>query len=239
VALNNAGQVIGYSVRAMGGSDAWFFDGSTTRLIGLNGAGYSYVDGTAMTSGLSNNALMMNASGQTIGSSLRYDASGTSLGKDGWFYNPITDSTTLLRFSTNTATGYSFTDPVLVTDNGFVLGDYDVFDGANEIGNRAFIWSAATGVTLLAALTGDQLSAQDWAFLASVYDPSVPGANGVRADGSPEFIVGNGLLNGQSSSPGGEFLPPSQSVFLLSPTPEPASIALLAVGALGLIARRR
>ncbi len=181
---------------------------------------------------------MMNAGGQTIGASARYDASGNSLGKDGWFYDPVTNSTALLRFSSNSATGFSLTDPVLITDTGFVLGDYELFNGSTDLGDEAFIWSEATGVAPLGMIV-DPLSQDQWAVLASVNGGLGPGAAGVREDGSPQFIVGTGYLVGQSTSGQSEFTPASQSVFLLTSVPEPASIGLLATIALGLLSRRR
>lgn len=85
--LNEAGQVIGHSVRYNGGSDyqgnsAWLYYGSRTKNIGLLGAVNTSPDGVRNSS-----AHQLNEAGQVIGSSVRYSRGGSHIGSSAWLYN--------------------------------------------------------------------------------------------------------------------------------------------------------
>jgi hypothetical protein len=286
--LNNAGQVVGTSVRddASGnfmGVDSWFYDGKTTRQIGLIGTNYSYASLPGDTFEQST-PTQINIAGQVVGTSNRYDSSRTNLGQDAWFFNgsttqgigltgpatdgsyvssqPIqlnnfgqvigtsargasgrtiafedawlfdsnTDSTFLLQFSVS-STGQSDTSPELLTDGGVVLGWYTLYDGADIEGNDAFYWSETEGFHDLGTLIDGGLTAQGWQYLADVYGSRIPGAAGMTADGSPQYILGDGQLIGQTGA---------SSLFLLAANvPEPAVSAPLALGILLLVRRRQ
>jgi hypothetical protein len=224
--LNNAGQVVGNSPRydSSGnplGQDTWFFNGTSTRQIGLTGTGYSYAasNGTYQYS----SSVALNNSGQAIGISSRYDSGGDSLGQDGWFFDNSTGNTSLLQFSVETG-GYSYTNPAVLTDTGVVLGNYELFDGSTDEGEHAFYWSLANGFSDLGTLINGGLSAAGWESLLDVI-----AADGTQADGSPQFILGDGLLDGASES----------DAYLLSPVPEPTAGAILLGGAAVLCLRRR
>ncbi len=146
--INNAGDVLGYSQRfsssgAPLGQDAWYYNGSTTEQIVVNGAGDSYITsgGTYETSYIS----QMNAAGDVIGNSDRYNSTGNSLGQDAWFFDSATDSTDLLQFSVDSANGDSDTYPEVLTDSGAVLGYYDLYNGSTLEGIDAFYWSESNG----------------------------------------------------------------------------------------------
>jgi autotransporter-associated beta strand protein len=208
--INQSGQVVGNSNRynSAGGSlgvDAWFSSAGTTEQIGLTGANYSYAapGGTYQSSYNQH----LNNSGQVIGFSQRYGLTGNSLGQDGWFFDSGTNSTTLLQFSVNSATNYSYTNPMILTDNGVVLGSYSLFSGSSALGNYAFYWSEAGGFHDLGALVNGGLNAQGWQYLADVYGSSTPGASGTTPSGSPQFILGDGFVTGQTGG---------NSVYLLS-----------------------
>jgi fibronectin-binding autotransporter adhesin len=199
--LNNAGQVIGHADRynASGGSlgqDAWLFNGSGTQQIGLTGANYSYAaaGGTYQSSG----AQQLNDAGQVIGFSARYNSSGTSLGQDGWFFDSNTDTTTLLQFSVDSANSHTYTSPELLTANGVVLGAYTLYSGSTDLGNRVFYWSQADGFHDLGSLVNGGLAAQGWQYLADVYGSSTPGAAGTAPNGSPQYVLGDGFITGQT-----------------------------------------
>jgi len=219
---NAAGQMIGYSGRfnGSGGNDSWFFNGSSTQQIGLTGTNYSYAEsgGTYENS----NPLKINATGQVIGYSDRFTSSGGNLGQDGWFFDPATDMTSLLQFSVDSATGYSDTDPEILTDTGVVLGSYELYSGSVDDGQHMFYWSESNGFSDLGALVSGGLSSQGCLGLYSVL-----AADGTAADGSPLFISGVGDH------------PDENSAYIMSQiVPEPVSGTILLVVAPAAFLRR-
>jgi len=226
--LNNSGQVVGNAPRYDShgdslGQDCWFFDGTATQQIGLTGSNYTYSSATGTFQ--SSQSIAINKAGQAIGISSRYDASGNPLGQDGWFFDISTDKTSLLQFSVDSANDYSNTDPVILTDTGVVLGSYELFSGSTDEGGYAFYWSAANGFSDLGTLIDGGLSAAGWESLLDVVD-----AAGAEPDGSPQFILGDGLMDGQSGN----------TTYLLSASvPEPTTITSILTGATVLCLRRR
>ena len=84
--LNAAGQVAGDATRYNGsnyaGQSVWFFNGSSTRQIGMIDAGH-----TNSSTGEQNNfARSLNAAGQVVGYASRYNGS-ISAGTSAWFFN--------------------------------------------------------------------------------------------------------------------------------------------------------
>jgi hypothetical protein len=228
VNMNSAGDVCGYSWRynSLGpylGQDAWYFNGSSTQSIGYAGAGYSY-----STSGGTfeySDGGDMNGAGDVIGFSYRYTSSGAFRGQGGWFFDSATDATTLLQFSVDNAIGYGITAPEVLTSSGAVLGYYQVYSGSTVVDN-AFYWSASSGFTDLGALVNGGLSAAGWQMLQNIYGPV-----GSDLNGYPQFIVGEGQINGDSTG--------TDVYFLSAVVPEPASLSILAVAPLALLIRRR
>jgi len=217
--LNKSGQVMGTSARFDSdgnslGRDAWFFNGSSTQQIGLYGGADSYAspNGTLESS----TPTQLNSSGQVLGYSDRYDSAGNSLGQDGWFFDPATGITTPLEFSVDSANGYSYTDPIALTDNGVVLGDYTLYGGSTDLGNRVFYWSEADGFHDLGSLVAGGLASENWQFLSDV-DADV----GPTENGSPSFISGIGEVSGQTGG---------QSFYLLTSVPEPTACSFLLIG---------
>ena len=70
------------------------------------------------------------------------------------------------------------------------------------------------------------LSATDWQNLELVL-----GAGGATLDGYPQFIAGDGLINGDALG--------NDTYFLSLVVPEPASLSILALAPLALLIRRR
>ena len=123
------------------GQNCWFFNGTSTQEIGLTGTIYS--QGAYQYS----SAVLLDALGQVAGYSDLFSSSGSSLGTDGWFFDPATDQTTLLQFSVDSANGFSRTDPTFLTDTGVVLGTYELYNGSVDEGRHLFYWSEENGVS--------------------------------------------------------------------------------------------
>jgi hypothetical protein len=222
-AINEAGQSIGrtqiFPASGYYGQDAWFDDGSTARRIGLSGGVYEYRDANQ------GNAIVraswptqLNASGKVIGWSRRYSLAGDILGAAGWFYDPLTDETTELAFGVRPTDQFCETFPAYVTDTGVVLGTYKQYDAGTQFFRRAFWWSVEDGFHDLGQLVGGGLASAGWQYLTS---PDYPNNTvdravvGVMPGGSPQYILGYGILIGQAEG--------SASGFLLTAIPEPAT----------------
>lgn len=231
--LNDLGQAIGTSTRysASGvnlGLDTWFFNGATTQQINLTGAGYSYSTSAGTYESSTNIASQLNDVGDVIGTSARFDSTGRGLGYSGWFFDSSTDVTTPLQFGLDTGNGFSYTVPETVTDTGVVLGYYELFDGSADMGSQVFYWSLEDGFHDLGALVNGGLTAQGWQSLAEIY---APGTAGTTVDGSPQYILGDGILTG-----GNQGL--SNNLFLLTDVPEPTGTSLFAVTMPAFLRRR-
>jgi hypothetical protein len=225
--FNQAGQLTGVTQRysasgAYLGTDAWHYDGGAISSIGLTGSGYEYANAEGLFR--AGDALLMNEAGEVVGRTSRYDSAGAFLGVSGWFFDDETGVTMPLEFSFRSPDNYCFTSPALLTEEGAVLGSYELFDATNSLGSRAFLWSATDGFHDLGALVDGGLPAAGWEALSNVY--SGFGTSGTTPDGSPRHIVGTGLAVGQIAG---------QSVYLLSLIPEPTSVGLFALAALPVV----
>jgi hypothetical protein len=213
VAMNEAGFVTGNTLQnyvvsgtetSSTGGDSWLYDGVSTRRINPIGGVYEQPY-TSQQPGRGSNALAINAIGQVIGTARRF--TGEHAGWSAWFYDVTTDTTSELHFSFPPRSGLeSHTYPMLLTEQGVVLGNYRFFESGGPSYDRAFWWSAEEGFRDLGELVFD-LSAEQWGTLSNVYDALIPGAAGAVLGGSPQFIVGRGIAQDQA---GGE------SVYLLT-----------------------
>jgi len=228
VQLNSAGQVIGTSNRYNSsgsalGQDSWLYNGSATVQIGLTGGSYQYTfTGTGGGSYQSSTPIQVNSTGQVIGTSAIYNTSGGSLGQAGWFFNGT--STVALSFSFRSSDNYTTTTPAILTNQGVVLGSYELYNGTTDMGAHAFWWSQTAGFYDLGTLVTGGLTANGWLSLANVYGSTIPGTQGGNIFGTGELITMSG----------------GQLVFELTPTPEPRwTLALSALAACLLALARR
>jgi hypothetical protein len=214
---NSMGQAAGESNRYGSalqslGSDAWLYDGTTTRQIGLTGGQYSSTtsSGNVQNSSVNN----INDAGQVIGVSTEYYTGGYALakGKAGWFYDPATNVTTPLIFSTQSGGDeISNTDPEILTSTGNVLGSYELYNDSTDEGPRAFFWNLSKGFYDLGSLTNGQLTAGGYNYLSYVLDVA-----GTNPDGFPQYILADAVPSNQSPVP------------IILAIPEPPAAMLLA-----------
>ena len=164
--LNARGQVTGYSPMYSGngiiiGFQAWFFDPSTTASIPIGL--FDPVD--TEPQGLPRNApAIFNDNGMVVGTSTRY-ANKIPSGKDGWYYDPNSNTTTPIRLSAD-PNGYANLTFKSLSPNGIALGTYLKFDGSTLLGQFAFLFDPATGPIQL-DLNVANLSDNGWKFLQS------------------------------------------------------------------------
>lgn len=215
--LNAAGDAAGWSARYGdgGGRHAWLWNGESTRQVGLTGADYT------MSSGFQySEVTLLNESGQAAGFSLRYDADSQSNGRVAWYYDSVSDMNYEMLLSSRSSDNYAFSRATLLTNGGFLLGNYAFFaDGLDEGELRAFIFRPDIGLTDLGSLVNGGLTASGWSTLENpVYAQAL------------DAIIGYGSVNGPAFG---------QSVFLMTPTSVPAPGAALALGLAGLISGRR
>lgn len=152
-ALSAASQVVGVSQRYNGsqstGQSAWFYNGSTTQVIGLTGTGYS----DTSTGYQSSTIRALNDAGQVAGSSQRYNGSMYT-GSAAWFYNGSTTQAIGLTGAgyTNVSTGYQFSSVSILNAAGQVAGASQRFSGSTSSGQSA--WLHNGGTTQAVGLTG-------------------------------------------------------------------------------------
>ncbi len=216
---NAAGQVVGYSqlitdVTTTRGSNTWVYNPVTNSTVqtGLTGAAYTGSFGNQRSVNV-----LQNAAGQVAGYSQRYSGASTDIGRSAWYFDPVTNLSSAIVGSIRIRDNYAFSQPILLTDDGFLLGYYSYFDGgvSNPV-DRAFIFRPDLGLTDLGNLVAGGLTASGWTTLQR-----------------PQFsdalrtIVGYGNVDGQLTN---------RSVFVMT-IPSPGAAVLL--GASGLVASRR
>jgi hypothetical protein len=237
--FNEAGQAAGTSARydddaGQGrGTSVWVFNGSTTEQTGLISDDYTSSNGTKASV-----LQAFNEAGQAAGISLRYQlgpvVTTPPLGQSGWFYDDNTDTTIPLVFSTGSS-NERYTNVAYLSDSGVVLGSYKKYNGASLEGEFAFLWDfrLVDPINGLATATMDGfhdlgemvedggLTAAGFQRLRNVLDSS-----------ELNHILGTGIRN--LGSPSEHEMP-----YLLTPVPEPVSVALLAMTGILVLPRRR
>lgn len=160
--LNEAGQVRGYSQRFDGASDlgqsAWFYDGSTTRDVGLVDSEHTRGDGYKRSF---HDIFPMGSSGQLVGVSARYNNSIAGLGQSAWFFDGTTTSNIGLTDSEHTgADNFRYSAPVSMNQSGKVLGQSERYNGGSALMGTS-VWLYAGGATVKIGLVGVEHTRDD------------------------------------------------------------------------------
>ena len=217
-AISETGLVAGVSTIFDGigdfiGESGWYFDGTITHDIGYVDASLTNPDG-----GFEQNIDVLTDTGFVAGST-----SGNN-NRVAWVYDP------------NTGISNPLTVPVgplgpnekliinveILNDTGEVLGDYDIYDIVTDtfITQGTFYWSLGSGGILLDGQIAGGIAAAGWQNMQSLDDET----NALNQ------VLGGGLDNG---APG-----MSRAGYVLTPVPEPVSLALMCLGGLALLRRR-
>jgi hypothetical protein len=149
--LNESGNVIGSTARYNGGSiqlgqSAWFYDGSTTIIIGLTGPEHTRNDGAKFSQ-----SSALNEAGQVVGYSYRYNGGSTQLGQSAWLYDGATTYDIGLNDSEFTRNdGYKYSAPSYdgINEAGQVVGSSTRYNGSTSFGSAAWIYNGSATIQL-------------------------------------------------------------------------------------------
>ncbi len=152
----SAGEATTYDGAATGGKKAWFYDGTTTRVLpGLTGPGFDLPNGhiAALSTGL-------NDAGQVLGVNTRYDTGGSYIGRQGWLYDSATDVTVALSGLTDAAytrasDGKQYHYPAGLSQTGMVIGKSDRYDGLFSSGYWVYDWQTDATYELAFSVKSD------------------------------------------------------------------------------------
>lgn len=209
-AINDAGQAIGSSEK---------FD-SAGNDIGPHAIFYTLAGGIVDLGALpgmqdQSAAVSLNASGQVAGYSTQFDSTGGVVGSAGLYFDGT--ATHFFDFS-NQGDGHDHTAASFIDAAGNVYGQFNNVDAlGNTLSTTLFEWNP----------TRDQLTDLNALIQGGTSFQSLDSIVAVNASGE---IAGNGT-DGQGNPQG----------FVLNPIsiPEPATLSLLAIGTLALIAKRK
>jgi hypothetical protein len=166
---------------------------------------------------------LMNSSGLIAGSSQRYSSTGTSLGADAWVYDPANGGTTYAIDPTDeSGIGYVFENIAYLSDNGVLVGEYKNSSSGNY---QAFLWNDANPTTSFTLLNINNVAGLTTAGFQSLI----------------EAYYGDDYANGPIYAVGSTGASASNTISALGTVvvPEPASLSILAMGALSLLGRKR
>lgn len=147
IALNEAGQVLGFSLRYSNlldmGRTAWIHSAGSTIKIGFTDAAHTRNDGFRFS-----DPLAFNQAGQAVGNSNRYNV-GSDFGQTAWFYDGATTLNVGLTDSGHTRNdGYRSSAAEFLSATGKTLGHATRYNGAAETGRSAWIHNGSSTIRL-------------------------------------------------------------------------------------------
>jgi hypothetical protein len=214
IAMNDAGQVAGesaqYVANTLVGRVAWLYSPSTntTEPMGLTDSAHTSSAGYSFS-----DIAALNSEGFVAGYSDAFSGN-TKLRPDLWLFDPHSQQT----FGLPVLGQDGYANVISIQDNGTVLYSYQYSSGSLYVID-VFRWSETGGLIELGALVDGGIAAAGLANLVSFEGPNA-----------------QGQIAGYGGSLGGS----GQTAFLLTPVsiPEPGTVSLVALGALGLLGRR-
>lgn len=140
--LNENGQAIGYSDAIglpQGGTHSWFFNGTTTRRIGLTDADHTSDSGHQYSS-----AVALSNTGHVVGYARR-DIDGRHAGYSTWLFNGKDSIDISLGGTAYTRSdGYRYSMPAGINDAGLVVGTNNRYISDQGAGVAAWIYDGKT-----------------------------------------------------------------------------------------------
>ncbi len=220
--MNNNGQIVGTTTRYIPGTntskgaDGYFYTpGGTSVQIGLTGG--IYLSSDTITESTSISFLNNNVSdAMAAGTSTKYTGA-TANGNDAWLYDSATNTT----YAISSALYPTILNPTVqfLSDTGLLLGSYT--SGSTT---EAYAYTIAGGLVDLGNAATLLADGGGWSQLATTYTADPFGD-----------IIGRGVLSNDTAV----YNSSSNSAVFILATPEPASLGLMGVGAMALLARRR
>jgi hypothetical protein len=156
----------------------------------------------------------INSLGQVIGGTEKNDANGNYCGMRGFFYE--NGQTTFFDSPSPRPDGYAWSTADILTEDGYVLGSYDVYAGSERQQRRAFLWGKDLGMRPLDDFIVGGLDRTCWDHIEDV--------SSISDDGL--WVCGTGVTVGGS-----------HEALVLQFVAEPCALSLLGLG--GLLALRR
>ncbi len=210
-----------YSGSTLLGTAAWIANISTgvTTRVGLTDNQHTQSVGSK--SGYQFSGVSRLVGSFLSGVSYRYNGS-EQVGKTPWVFNLETSTLDAIILSVRASDGHAFSFISALSDTGLAVGQYELFDSSGTyLGYRAFAWTPEDGAFDLASAVEGGISAASFNLLSSAKFPTGNLFGG-------ETILGVGLIGA------------NQAIYAAIPaTPEPGTASLLALGGLGVLARRR
>lgn len=158
LALNEAGEVTGHSIRYNGGNkalgiSAWFYDGATTVNVGLTGTEHSRLDGYRYS-----RPFALNELGQVAGHAERFNGTNSDLGQSVWLYDGTNTANVGLTGPEYTRLdGYKKSTALHLTEAGHVIGYADRYEGTSNYYGQS-VWSYNGTTTIDIGLNGPEFS---------------------------------------------------------------------------------
>ncbi len=155
--LNNSGQVIGRTffedpiTNESTKESAWFYDGVSTKQVGLIGTEYTDINGYQSSS-----AFALNNEGWVAGVSERYvSGTTTSHGQHAWVYHDNqTREVGLTSDEYTRSDGFEYSEAQIIVGSSHVLGSSTRFNGMND--NGYSVWAYNGIETKKLGFTGDR-----------------------------------------------------------------------------------